>query len=55
MLEGGYDFEALTSSTAGVLGVLAGVDSAAERATGGGPGAEAVDAVRDHWHRAGDL
>ena len=52
MLEGGYDLDALTDSTAAVLGVLAGVEVAtAERATNGGPGAAAVDAVRQHWHR----
>jgi acetoin utilization deacetylase AcuC-like enzyme len=56
MLEGGYDLAALTASTAGVLGVLAGVDSgASERSTAGGPGAEAVTAVRDQWHEAGAL
>ena len=51
MLEGGYDLDALTASTAAVLGVLAGLDhAAAERSTAGGPGAEAVDAVHDQWH-----
>jgi acetoin utilization deacetylase AcuC-like enzyme len=56
MLEGGYDLPALTASTAGVLGILAGLDSgAAERSTGGGPGAEAVTAVREQWHEAGTL
>ena len=56
MLEGGYDLDALTASTAAVLGVLAGLDHpAAERTTGGGPGAEAVDAVREQWQQAGVL
>jgi hypothetical protein len=56
MLEGGYDLDALTACTAGVLGILAGVDSAAvEGSTAGGPGADAVGAVRDHWHEAGAL
>jgi acetoin utilization deacetylase AcuC-like enzyme len=56
MLEGGYDLDALTASTASVLGVLAGIGgAAAERPTSGGPGADAVDALLDHWHRAGAL
>ena len=56
MLEGGYDLEALTASTAAMLGVLAGIEGgAAERSTSGGPGANAVDALVDHWHRAGAL
>jgi acetoin utilization deacetylase AcuC-like enzyme len=56
MLEGGYDLEALTASTAAVLGVLAGLAPSAgtESVTSGGPGAEAVIAVRDQWQRAGD-
>jgi acetoin utilization deacetylase AcuC-like enzyme len=55
MLEGGYDLEALTASTAAVLGVLAGLAPglAAERVTSGGPGADAVIAVREQWQRAG--
>jgi acetoin utilization deacetylase AcuC-like enzyme len=56
MLEGGYDLDALTASTAAVLGVLGGLDHpAAERTTGGGPGVEAVDAVRQQWQQTGDL
>ena len=55
MLEGGYDLEALTTSTAAVLGVLAGLAPSAgtEPVTSGGPGADAVIAVRDQWQRAG--
>jgi acetoin utilization deacetylase AcuC-like enzyme len=55
MLEGGYDLEALTASTAAVLGILAGLapDLAAERVTSGGPGGDAVIAVREQWQRAG--
>jgi acetoin utilization deacetylase AcuC-like enzyme len=55
MLEGGYDLDALTASTAAVLGILAGLTPrlAAEPATSGGPGADAVIAVRDQWQRAG--
>jgi acetoin utilization deacetylase AcuC-like enzyme len=50
MLEGGYDLDALTASTAAVLGVLAGLAVApAERATSGGPGGDVVAAVRDQW------
>ena len=56
MLEGGYDLDALTASTAAVLGVLAGIDGAtSERSTSGGPGTDAVDALLEHWHRAGAL
>jgi acetoin utilization deacetylase AcuC-like enzyme len=57
MLEGGYDLEALTSSTAAVLGVLAGLEhhAADEGATSGGPGADAVEAIRSQWHRDGAL
>jgi acetoin utilization deacetylase AcuC-like enzyme len=56
MLEGGYDLDALTASTAAVLGVLGGLDHpAVERTTGGGPGVEAVDAVRQQWQQAGGL
>jgi acetoin utilization deacetylase AcuC-like enzyme len=55
MLEGGYDLEALTASTAAVLGILAGLapDLDAERVTSGGPGGDAVIAVREQWQRAG--
>jgi acetoin utilization deacetylase AcuC-like enzyme len=55
MLEGGYDLDALTASTAAVLSVLAGLapGPASERVTSGGPGADAVIAVREQWQRAG--
>jgi acetoin utilization deacetylase AcuC-like enzyme len=55
MLEGGYDLDALTASTAAVLGVLAGLapTTASERVTSGGPGADAVIAVREQWQRVG--
>jgi acetoin utilization deacetylase AcuC-like enzyme len=52
MLEGGYDLDALTASTRALLGVLAGEGPTArvgERATSGGPGVDAVAAVRQHW------
>ena len=54
MLEGGYDLDALTASTRTLLGVLAGEPTrafAGELATNGGPGADVVDAVREHWAR----
>ena len=50
MLEGGYDLEALTLSSATVLRQLAGVDGAPfERSTSGGPGGGAVRQARDFW------
>ena len=56
MLEGGYDLDALTASTSAVIGVLAGLDRGGiEGPTAGGPGADAVSAVRQHWHVAGVL
>ncbi len=56
MLEGGYDLEALTFSSATVLRELADVVGAPiEPATSGGPGMAAVDQVVDHWVRDGLL
>jgi acetoin utilization deacetylase AcuC-like enzyme len=56
MLEGGYDLDALTASTAAVLGVFAGLEhNMTERSTSGGPGTDAVDALLEHWHQAGAL
>jgi acetoin utilization deacetylase AcuC-like enzyme len=49
MLEGGYDLDALTASTAGVLGALAGVDIRPERPSTGGPGRDNVARVRALW------
>jgi acetoin utilization deacetylase AcuC-like enzyme len=57
MLEGGYDLDALANCSAGVVGVLAGLDpqasSTTERATSGGPGAAHLERVfavwRDRW------
>jgi len=49
MLEGGYDFAALTNCTAAALGALEGRTVAPERATSGGPGGRNVDVVRDFW------
>jgi acetoin utilization deacetylase AcuC-like enzyme len=44
-LEGGYDLDALSSSTAACVAGLAGVDLRPERASAGGPGREVVDAA----------
>jgi acetoin utilization deacetylase AcuC-like enzyme len=44
-LEGGYDLDALTDSTAACLGALAGVKIHPERPTSGGPGRRVVDDV----------
>ena len=56
MLEGGYDLDALAACSATTVARLAGVARAPiERATGGGPGSAAVDAVVDHWRTAGLL
>jgi acetoin utilization deacetylase AcuC-like enzyme len=49
MLEGGYDLQALTLSTAAVLGALAGRDVQPEAPTQGGPGATHVNGCIDIW------
>jgi len=49
MLEGGYDLEALSLSTAAALGALEHRNVEPETPTSGGPGAEHVDACRDFW------
>jgi acetoin utilization deacetylase AcuC-like enzyme len=52
MLEGGYDLDALTACTAGVLSVLAGATIAPERTespTSGGPGRREVERIGDLW------
>jgi acetoin utilization deacetylase AcuC-like enzyme len=49
MLEGGYDLEALTHSTAAALGALEHRTIVPEQPTSGGPGADHVDACRDYW------
>jgi acetoin utilization deacetylase AcuC-like enzyme len=60
MLEGGYDLRALAVSVASLVGVLAGAGADVGRVarddqfggqTNGGPGIEAVEAVRLHWQR----
>jgi acetoin utilization deacetylase AcuC-like enzyme len=50
MLEGGYDLDALTDSTAAALGALEDRDVMPEPPTQGGPGADHVDACRDFWN-----
>lgn len=56
MLEGGYDLEALTFSSATVLRELADVaGKPLEAATAGGPGMSAVEQIFDHWVREGLL
>jgi acetoin utilization deacetylase AcuC-like enzyme len=50
MLEGGYDLDALSSSTRALLGVLAGLATdPAEAVSNGGPGAREVDEARRLW------
>ena len=49
MLEGGYDMDALTMCTAGVLGALEGLDVRPESQTAGGPGARHVDGCSEIW------
>ncbi len=48
-LEGGYDLDAVASSTAATLAALSGVDLHPEPVTSEGPGAEVLGAVR-HFH-----
>ena len=56
MLEGGYDLEALTLSSATVLRELAGEAGASfESTTNGGPGAGAVRQAREFWEHEGLL
>jgi len=56
MLEGGYDLEALTNSSAMVMRELAGVEGAAiEPSTKGGPGGGAVRQAYDYWQGEGLL
>ena len=49
MLEGGYDLEALTLSTASALGALERTSVVPEAPSSGGPGREHVDACREFW------
>ena len=53
MLEGGYDLQALESSSAAALAVLAGETvTPDEPASSGGPGLRVVDAAIELWHRS---
>jgi acetoin utilization deacetylase AcuC-like enzyme len=54
-LEGGYSLEAIRRCAALVVPSLAGELVRGEPPTGGGPGAEAVAWLVEHWHRAGLL
>lgn len=55
MLEGGYDLNALTASTAAMLGTLAdGANLAGDDVTNGGPGADEVDLARQVWSDTAD-
>jgi acetoin utilization deacetylase AcuC-like enzyme len=53
-LEGGYDLEALSNSTAACLAALAGVEFRPEPATSGGPGRRVPDAALKLRQRAFD-
>jgi acetoin utilization deacetylase AcuC-like enzyme len=53
VLEGGYDLEALTLCTAGVLAALTDQRLLPEPGTAGGPGSGAVEAVRSFWYEHG--
>jgi acetoin utilization deacetylase AcuC-like enzyme len=56
MLEGGYDLDALTFSSATVMREMAGVSGAPiEAATSGGPGAGAVRQAFEFWDHEGLL
>jgi acetoin utilization deacetylase AcuC-like enzyme len=46
-LEGGYDLDALTTSTAATIGALTGVDDGCDAPTSGGPGLDAVHRVAE--------
>lgn len=55
VLEGGYDLQALTDSTAACLAALLGVSHHPEPPTSGGPGEHVLRSVRTHWHTLGLL
>src|SRR5262249_13637511 len=50
MLEGGYDLDALTDSSAAGLATLAGTPVPTELPSSGGPGGSAVDAAAAVWN-----
>lgn len=49
-LEGGYDLDAVTASTAATLGALSGVEVRPEAVTSAGPGMSVIDRVRHIHH-----
>lgn len=53
MLEGGYDLDALSMSTASVLASLEGRHHSAEAPTSGGPGRGRVSQLREAWADSG--
>ena len=53
VLEGGYDLQALRSSTAGVLAAMVDHPLMPESPTADGPGHGAVEAVRSFWYEHG--
>ena len=52
VLEGGYDFQALSDSSAATMAALLGVEHLPEKPSAGGPGHRVLDAVAEQW---GDL
>ncbi len=50
LLEGGYDLDAVTTSTAATLGALSGVEIRPEGVTSAGPGSSVIDQVRQIHH-----
>jgi acetoin utilization deacetylase AcuC-like enzyme len=55
VLEGGYDLDALRSSTSATLAALAGRQHVPESPTAGGPGAGTSEAIRAFWYEHGLL
>jgi acetoin utilization deacetylase AcuC-like enzyme len=49
VLEGGYDLQALTDSSAAAMAALVDVDLEPEKPSAGGPGSRVLDAVSEHW------
>ncbi len=49
VLEGGYDLQALSDSSAASMAALLGVEHHPEKPSAGGPGRRALDAVAEHW------
>lgn len=49
MFEGGYDLDAIRSSTAASVAALTGEPATGEAPTAGGPGRDVVDVLAGHW------